>query len=122
MKKIYEWFKKNIGYIITAIGGFFMGIFLFIRRGGNGGLDSHKQQLQATDRTVGDAQKSADRVGDRLTELSGTGDKLKQSLDRSQDRVSNIKRTTEQLSKSNQDVGAIINKYNKGLQEPSSKK
>ena len=121
-EKIKNWFKKNWGYIVAALGALFGGLFLGLRSGKHRGLDTNKQLCEAAKGTIAETTESVGRASDGIKSAEATVGELKQSIATSELRLGESQDTVEQLIRNTDDIESVLDKYNKGIEQTSKPK
>ena len=120
-KNIKQWFKKNWGYFVAALGALAGGIFLGLHTNKHRGLDTNTELCKSAESGITKVTESVSTAAGRLDEATGTLGDLKQSINDSQNRVSDSSDTVGRLISDTNDIKAIIDKYNKGIESTSEK-
>lgn len=118
--KIKNWIKKNWGYLVAAL-ALLAGIFIGLRSSKHRGLDTNQQLCEAAKGTIAETSKSIGRASDGIKSAEGTVEQLKQSVATSELRLGESQDTVEQLIRNTDDITAILDKYNKGIESTSEK-
>lgn len=119
--KIKNWIKKNWLHLVAAF-SVFATFFIGLCSGKRRRLEQDKQLCSAAESGIAKATESIESASRELDSAERTVEQLKQSIESSEDRVDDCQDSIGKLIRDTDDIEAILDKYNKRIEQVSETK